>query len=255
MAVAQIPGRPRAVIHDAIIMLRIGNEPRILHRIHETLAVALGVCVRLCRRSVSTTATSDLAGRISAGQRGMAVSGGIGLPWRQAAISRARNPGGGRIDFIEISQNRADRIVKAVQIESMKGGARFGFERTRCACAANRRMLAPLCCATSRSGIAQRRSTRMGIFEVTNVVIDTRGIRPIALRSRQNGNLSWRSVRARSGRACGRIPMFRGSPRPAAQPVRRRFARVIDPNCAVSIDWNGSQLRQCFAPEAPFRSL
>ena len=57
--VAQIPGRARAVIHDAIIALGVGDQPRILHRVQETLAVMLGIGTDACSsRSVSTATTS-----------------------------------------------------------------------------------------------------------------------------------------------------------------------------------------------------
>ena len=43
MAVAQIPGCARAIIHDPIILLGICDQPGILHGIHEPLTVAFGI--------------------------------------------------------------------------------------------------------------------------------------------------------------------------------------------------------------------
>lgn len=43
MLVAQIPGRTRTIIHDAIIALGIGDETGVLHRVEKAFAVTLGV--------------------------------------------------------------------------------------------------------------------------------------------------------------------------------------------------------------------
>ena len=43
MAVSQIPRRARAVIHDAVILFSICDEPGVLDSIQEPLAVVLGI--------------------------------------------------------------------------------------------------------------------------------------------------------------------------------------------------------------------
>src|SRR6266508_1530932 len=120
VTVAQIPRRARAVIHDPIVPLGIRNEPGILDRVHEALAVLLGVFPALLQKIGQYDGDVRLTGRIGSRERGMTVGGGVGLPGRQTAIPFACDTGSGWVNLVEVVQDRAYRIVQAVQIEPMK---------------------------------------------------------------------------------------------------------------------------------------
>jgi hypothetical protein len=129
VAVAQIPGCARAIVHDAIVTLGVGNEAGVLHRVHEALAVALRIIATLMQKIGQYAHDIRFAGWISSRQRGVAIGGRVRLPRRQAAVSFARDTCAVRVDLIEILESRADGIVEAVEIEPVKRNAGRLLER------------------------------------------------------------------------------------------------------------------------------
>ena len=111
----------------------------------------------------------------------MAVGRGIALPRRQATVTLAGDLGGLRIDLVEIVQNRSDRIIEAVEIETVKRDALVPVHRTI--------VLAQPAHEVAHLGVAphpgrkpcKRGPLRRRILEVPHVMIDARGIRPVRL--------------------------------------------------------------------------
>ena len=170
---------------------RKGSRPRAIHDQRTQSTYLFGaVCPEL-----GTCAALMLAGSVSAGERRVTVGGGIGLPWCQAAVSLARDTGTGWVDFIKIFQHRPDRIMQAVQIESMKCDAIGWIERgIVLAQPIDKRadlVVSPHPRWKSREG----RPLGRRIFKMPNVVIHARS-RASRLRWRQGGNLALQSARA-----------------------------------------------------------
>jgi len=111
----------------------------------------------------------------------MAVGGGIRLPGSEAAIPRPRDPCGSGIDFIEISQDRADGVVKAVEVKPMKCRPLGGFERriVRAQPVHERAHFV----VPPHPGRKARKGGPLGgrIFHVPDIVVDPRRIRPVSL--------------------------------------------------------------------------
>ena len=111
----------------------------------------------------------------------MTVGRGIALPRRQAAIALAGDLGRFRIDLVEIVQNRADRIVEAVEIEAVKGDALVLLHRPV--------VLAQPADEIAHLGVSPHpgRKARKGgplrrrILEMPHIMIDAGGIRPVRL--------------------------------------------------------------------------
>src|SRR5256885_16694452 len=102
MTVAQIPGGARAVIHDPVIALGVGDEASVLHGIQEPLSIVLGIGPLLPQEIGKYGDDLTLAGLVVAGERCMTIGGGVRLPRRQASVALARNSGGLRIDVVEV---------------------------------------------------------------------------------------------------------------------------------------------------------
>ena len=181
MTIAQVPGPARAVIPDSAILLGVGDEPRILHRIQESFAVVFGIGAVLVQEISQNNGHFRFTGRISAGQSRMAVSCGIRLPWREAAIPLPRHLCAGRIDLVQIFQDCAYRGVETVKVESMEGrslgGDEWGIMGTQSIHECPDLLVAPHPSGETRKG----RPFRWRIFEMSDVMVDPRSVRPIAL--------------------------------------------------------------------------
>ncbi len=182
VAVAQIPGGARAVVHDAIVAFGVRDQSRVLHGVHESLAVVLRVGPALSQKIGQHRGDLLLARLVLAGEGRMAVHGGIRLPRSEAAIALTRHLGGLGVDALEIVQDHLNRVVQAVEIEPV--------ERPP-----GRQVLA--CALCSRSQSTNSRTSRFrhihignranavhsvrGTLLVPDIVVDARGVRPIAL--------------------------------------------------------------------------
>ena len=181
VGVAQIPRRARAIIHDAVIALRVGDETRILFGVEEPLAVMLGIGPALCLKVAQRANHVGLAGRIRPGQRGMT----IGARDRTARASGSRSVRGRPWP----TADRPRRDSSAPSESSCRGCRDRGHEtrrarpspRSRCVCAASHEIahlgVAPHPGRKAREG----RPFRRRILEMPHVMIDARGIRPVRL--------------------------------------------------------------------------
>src|SRR5664279_268831 len=146
-----------------------------------TLAVVLGIGAAFCQQIGKRVHNVGFAGGIRAGERGVTIGRRIALPWRQAAITFPRHPGGFRIHFVEIVENRADRIVEAVKIKAMKRDAIVPLHR-RVVLAQPAHEIAHLVVSPHPSRKPrERRPFRRWILEMPHVMIDACGVGPIAV--------------------------------------------------------------------------
>src|SRR5262249_45056288 len=119
--------------------------------------------------------------RISTRQRGVAIRGRVRLPRRQAAVSFTRNMCAVRVDLVEVFENRADGIVEAVKIEPVKRNTRRVLKRgVVMAKPIDERAYLVVAPHPDReagkSGPLRRR-----ILQMSHIVIDPRGVRPVVL--------------------------------------------------------------------------
>ena len=80
MAVAQVPGGARAIVHDAVVVLGIGDETRILRGIEEPLTIVAPVVVLFLQKLDQHVRDVPLALPIGTGERRVAIGAGVGLP-------------------------------------------------------------------------------------------------------------------------------------------------------------------------------
>ena len=160
----------------------------------------------------------------------MTVGRRVRLPRGQAAVALARDFRRRRIDLVEIVQNRADGRVQAVEIEAVERHPVFRLHRgimlAQPVDEAAHFVIAPHPDREAGKG----RPFRRRIFPVPHIMIDARGVGPVAFDGDeveallQNQFARDRLAHAVEFRTC------RGWLRPAARRGRRRCGRAAATN-------------------------
>ena len=117
MAVAEVPGRARAFIHDAIILFGGPNNAGVLCGIEKFLAVARRILQPVLQK-LDKLFAGGLFASFAAHGGITAIACGLVLPGCKASVTRARLPGGAWIHAIQIPKHRGYRSVQAVDIEA-----------------------------------------------------------------------------------------------------------------------------------------
>jgi len=111
VAIAHVPGTARAIEHRAIVLLGVGNQTGVLHRIEETIAVLLGVLAMTLLQLAQHVDHRGLAAGIARAQRHPGIGSRIGFERCQTAITLAGDGCHLRVDVVEVLEHRRNGVV------------------------------------------------------------------------------------------------------------------------------------------------
>ena len=120
--VAQVPGRRRALVHDAVVVLGRARDAGVLDGIEVGLGAAVDVVEPVSEKVLQLGEERLIARPLMAGRDGAAIARRVGLPGAQAAVAAARLVRGLGIDLVEVAQDGIDRGVEAVDVEAAELG-------------------------------------------------------------------------------------------------------------------------------------
>src|SRR5262245_52532724 len=129
MPIAQVPSLRTAVVHDTVVALGRGDEPRILRRIEEPAAIIGGIFKSPLQQLLTLCDHRLLTFAIARREHGAAIGRWLLLPRRQAAVALSSHLSGLRIDLVQIAQYGRDRAAHIVHVEAVEPDPRVRRSR------------------------------------------------------------------------------------------------------------------------------
>ena len=120
--VAQVPALRAAIVHDPVVALGRRDQPRVLRRVQEVVAVLRRIIELLLEQGLALLDDGPLALGIAPAERRAAIGHGVPLPGREASVPLARRGTGFGIDPVQIVEHRANRPGHVVDVEPVEAG-------------------------------------------------------------------------------------------------------------------------------------